>query len=187
MKQIIKSVFALSLLSMVSACRVAPKPAMPVSHDLGSIIPLKNSMAVTLTAPVWLWNEKIRYRLLYKDATAVAYYNLDRWAAPLPALLKHRLMVTANTTAQELHIHLTQFEQQFSAINNAHVLMTFTVSAFAGDSKLLLAKRSFTLSYKTTTADAEGAIAGFVVLTEQANKVISVWLESLLDTRNSGN
>jgi cholesterol transport system auxiliary component len=165
---------------------VSPNLTLPVSHDLGPIaLATKNSIPITVTAPVWLWNKRIRYRLLYKDATAVAYYNLDRWEAPLPALLEHRLMVTGKMQALTLQIQLTQFEQQFTEINTAHVLMAFTVSAFSGGSNLLLAKRSFTLSHKTATPDAEGAIAGFVVLTEQANKDLSVWLESLSDTGNS--
>ncbi|RLA21769.1 MAG: hypothetical protein DRQ62_09030 [Gammaproteobacteria bacterium] len=185
MKQIKKSVLGLSLLSMASACSVGSNPTMPVSHDLGSIaLANANSIPVTLTAPVWLWNQHIRYRLLYKDATAVAYYNLDRWEAPLPALLESRLKVTGKRQAFTLQIQLTQFEQQFEMINNAHVVMSFTARVFSGDSNSLLAKRSFTLSHKTATPDADGAIAGFVILTEEANKDISIWLEALADTDN---
>ncbi|OQK17484.1 hypothetical protein AU255_06285 [Methyloprofundus sedimenti] len=184
MKRIINKMLALSLLGIVTACSVGSHPAIPVSHDLGPIVLAKaDSIPVTLSAPVWLWSERIRYRLLYKDATAVAYYNLDRWEAPLPALLERRIKVTGKQPALKLQIRLTEFEQQFESINNAQVVMTFTVSAFSGDSNSLLAKRSFTLSHKTATADANGAIAGFVVLTEQANKEIAVWLTSLAKTK----
>ena len=180
MKRIIYRVLVISLLSMATACTIGSKPAMPVSHDLGPIgMPGADTIPITLSAPVWLWNERLRYRLLYKDATAIHYYNLNHWEAPLPALLERRLKVTGQQQALKLQIQLTQFEQQFETINNAHVVMSFTVSAFSGDSNSLLAKRSFTLSQPTVSADAEGAIAGFVVLTEQANKEISVWLESL--------
>ena len=51
--------------------------------------------------------------------------------------------------------------------------MTIMASAFSGDSNSLFAKPSFTLSQKTVSADADGAIEGFVVLTEQVNNVIS--------------
>ncbi|NYT47402.1 MAG: hypothetical protein H0A75_07345 [Candidatus Methanofishera endochildressiae] len=118
---------------------------------------------------------------LYKDATAI----LISGPGPLPALLERRLKVTAKQQALKLKIQLTQFEQQFEAIDSAHVEMAFTVSVFLGDSNSLLAKRSFTLSQQTVSADAEGAIAGFVVLTKQANKEISVWLESLPNPRES--
>ena len=180
MKHIINSMLALSLLGMATACSVGNKLAMPVSHDLGPIALVNvHSIPLTMSAPVWLWNERIRYRLLYKDATAVAYYNLDRWEAPLPALLERRLKVTGKQQGLTLKIYLTQFEQQFEAINNAHVLMAFTVSAFAGGSNSLLAERSFTLSQQTDSADADGAISGFVALTEQANKEMTLWLDSL--------
>jgi len=171
MKRIINRMLVLSLLGMVMACSVGSNPAMPVSHDLGPIVLAKaDSIPVTLSAPVWLWSERLRYRLLYKDPTAIHYYNLDRWEAPLPALLERRLKVTGKQQALTLQIRLTQFEQQFESINNAHVVMAFTVSVFLGDSNSLLAKRSFTLSQQTVSANANGAIAGFVVLAEQANK-----------------
>lgn len=187
MKRIIYRVLVISLLSMATACSVGSNPAMPVSHDLGPIVLAKaDSIPLSLSAPVWLWSERIRYRLLYKDPTAIHYYNLDRWEAPLPALLERRLKVIGQQKALTLQIQLTQFEQQFETINNAHVVMAFTVSAFSGDSNSLLAKRSFSLSHKTATADANGAIAGFVVLTEQANKEITMWMESLSDIGGVG-
>lgn len=183
MKRIIYRVLVISLLSIATACTMGSKPAMPVSHDLGPIgIPDANSITLTLSAPVWLWNERIRYRLLYKDPTAIHYYNLDRWEAPLPALLERRLKVSGQQQALTLQIQLTQFEQQFETINNAHVVMAFTASVFLGDSNSLLAKRSFILSQQTVSADAKGAIAGFVVLAEQANKEMILWLKSLSNT-----
>ena len=131
MKRIIYRVLVISLLSMATACTIGSKPAMPVSHDLGPIgVPGADTIPITLSAPVWLWSERLRYRLLYKDPTAIHYYNLDRWEAPLPALLERRLKVTGKQQALTLQIQLTQFEQQFETINNAYVVMAFTASAF---------------------------------------------------------
>jgi hypothetical protein len=145
MKQIINKVLVILFLSMASACSVGSKSAMPVSHDLGPIVVSNaDSISITLKAPIWLWNERIRYRLLYKDATVVGFYNLDRWEAPLPALLERQMNISRKGELIKLQIQLAQFEQQFETINSAHVVMTFTASAFSGDSDSLLAKRSFT-------------------------------------------
>ena len=185
MKRIINKVLAISFLSMASTCCVGSKPTMPVSHDFGpTVVSNADSISITLKAPIWLWNERIRYRLLYKDATVVGFYNLDRWEAPLPALLERQMNVSRKGELINLQIQLTQFEQQFETINSAHVVMSFKAIAFSGDSNSLLAKRSFTLSHKSDSPDADGAIAGFVVLTELANKDISIWLDSLSDTES---
>ena len=76
---------------------------------------------------------------------------------------------------------LTQFEQQFETADRAHVTLGLTVSAFAGENYRLLGKRSFTLSQKTVTPDAAGAIAGFIALTELVNADIQSWLKALPD------
>ncbi len=78
-----------------------------------------------------------------------------------------------------LLIQLTQFEQQFEKTDSAHVVMGFTVSAFACGDYKLLGKRSFRWSQKTVSADAASAIAGFIALTRQAKTDVQIWLETL--------
>ena len=104
---------AITLMATVSACSIGPNRGLPVSHDLGPMaISTAQDTAVTLDAPVWLWDERIRYRLLYEDATVIRHYNLDRWEAPLPVLLERRLTLNGNQPFM-VQINLTQFEQQF--------------------------------------------------------------------------
>lgn len=78
-----------------------------------------------------------------------------------------------------LHLWLTQFEQQFEATDNSHVLMSLAVSAFTSNDYQLLGRKSFRLSQKTVSPDVAGAIAGFVTLTEKAKNDIQVWLGTL--------
>ena len=176
---------AIILMATVSACSIGANHGLPVKHDLGPIsISTAQDAAVTLDAPVWLWDERIRYRLLYKDATAIHYYNLDRWEAPFPALLERRLTINSKRPFT-VQINLTQFEQQFETLNQARVVMSLMVSVFAAKDYRLIANRSFNLSQNTVSPDAAGAIAGFVTLTEQAKTDIQAWLETLPDAESA--
>ena len=88
---------ATTLIATVSACSIGSNRGSPVRHDLGPMaISATHGTPVTLDAPVWLWDERIRYRLLYEDATVIRHYNLDRWEAPLPVLLERRLTLNGN-------------------------------------------------------------------------------------------
>jgi len=176
---------AITLMATVSACSIGPNQGLPVRHDLGPMaISTAHGTAVTLDAPVWLWDERIRYRLLYEDATVIRHYNLDRWEAPLPVLLERRLTLNGNEPFV-VQIKLTQFEQQFETSNQARVVMSLLVSALAARDYRLIANRSFNLSQNTVSPDAAGAIAGFVKLTEQAKADIQAWLETLPDAESA--
>ena len=174
---------AISLLVMLSACSVGTKPSLPISHDFGPITEQGvDGIAVTFDAPVWLWDERIRYRMLYEDATIIRYYNLNRWEAPLPALLERRLTLSGKQPVK-ISIYLTQFEQQFTTSSQAHVVLSLTVSVFTEKDYRLIAKRSFNLSQHTVSPDASGAVASFMTLTEQAKTDIQAWLETLSYTK----
>jgi cholesterol transport system auxiliary component len=181
MKRFMKNLLAITMSITISACSISSKRESPVSHDLGPGAERTiDSATISLDAPVWLWDERIRYRLLYEDATIVRYYHRDRWEAPLPLLLERRL-ITAGMQPFTLQIQLMQFEQQFEAANSSHVLMSLVVSAFTREDFRLLDKQSFRLSKKTVSPDAAGAIAGFIALIEQAKTDIQIWLETLSD------
>lgn len=176
---------AMALMATVSACSVGPNRGSPVRHDLGPMaISTAQHTAVTLDAPVWLWDERIRYRLLYKDPTIIRYYNLDRWEAPLPTLLERRLTLNGRQPFA-VQIKLTQFEQQFETSNQARVILSLMVSAFAARDYRPIASRSFDLSQYTVSPDAAGAVAGFIALSEQAKAGIQAWLETLPSTENT--
>jgi len=175
-----ENLLAICLVIMTSACSVAYKSKLPVNHDLGPIAAgTTNNIPVTLEAPVWLWDDRIRYRLLYDDATVIHYYHLDRWEAPLPALLERQLTFSRKRQPIKLQVLLTQFEQQFKTASHTQVAMGLTVSAFSDSDYRLLGTRSFSLSQKTKSADAAGAIAGFITVIKQAKAGIAIWLETV--------
>ncbi len=176
------SLIAITLMATVSACSIGTHRGLPVRHDLGPIaISAAQDTAVTLNASIWLWDERIRYRLLYKDMTVIRHYNLDRWEAPFPALLERRLTINGKRPFT-VQINLTQLEQQFETLHQARVVMSLMVSVFATRDNRLIANRSFNLSQNTVSPDAPGAVAGFITLTDQAKTDIQAWLDTLSDT-----
>ena len=183
MKRYVMRLLVITLSVSISACSISSKSGLPISHDLGSNTEqTADSVTITLDAPVWLWDDRIRYRLLYDDdATVIRYYNRDRWVAPLPALLEHRLSVAGLRQPIHLQLQLTQFEQQFEAVDNADVVMTLKANAYANNGIRLLGKRTFNLSQKNVSPDAAGAITGFITLIEQAQTEIQTWLETMSD------
>lgn len=184
MKQLTSGLIAISLLATISACSIGSKPKLPVNHDLGPITEQhEDGLALTLDAPVWLWDERIRYRLLYQDATVIHYYHLDRWEAPLPALLERHLTINSEQPFT-VQIQLTQFEQQFETVDQARAVMNLRVSVFAKKDHRLIGQRSFKQLQNTVSADAAGAIAGFIAMTEQAKTGIQAWLKTLSDKRH---
>jgi len=175
---------ALALLTLItlinlSACSLQQTLSVPVTHDLGQLNNRQERIAITVDAPVWLWDSRIRYRLLYKDPTAIAYYNLDRWEAPIPTLLEQQLNIPELTKPLYLKIQLTQFEQRFSAPDKAQVIMELRVSTFSSKENTLLAKQTFKGVKITARPDAQGAILGFSQLTEQMNTQITAWLQRM--------
>jgi len=179
MKRIIKFFLVIAFAITLFACSVGSTSTILVRHDLGLVEGnTSNKISITLDAPVWLWEERIRYRLLYDDATVIHYYHKDRWEAPIPVLLEHRLSI-ASKRPLIMRIQLNQFEQHFDKADKAHVVMDLTVRVFAEKNNKLLGMRNFILSQATTSADAKGAIAGFVEMTEKANVEIQLWLDYL--------
>jgi cholesterol transport system auxiliary component len=174
-----------SAIIMASAgCSVAPKPSQPALHDFGApYLQYENGTfarpAVTVTAPKWLRDNRIRYRLLYAAPTRVRFYALDRWIAPPPELFEQHLIAGAKPLEYLLNIRLMDFEQQFEASDRARVVMRFYLEAYASDSKRQLGAHEFHLQQATQTPDAAGAVTAFAGLVQQAESRIQDWLAGL--------
>ncbi|HEY5140713.1 MAG TPA: hypothetical protein VIJ25_15575 [Methylococcales bacterium] len=173
---------------LVSATGCSSSPKQLVLHDFG--LPVTNStykseqgnkLAITVDAPTWLWDNRIRYRLLYASPTRVGFYSLDLWVAPPPELFEQLLISSGKIHDYSLSIWMYDFEQQFYAPDRARVVLCFTVEAYS----LVSGKKSYTqefyLEQPTVTPDASGAVNGFANLTRQAVDRIQAWLAGLSD------
>lgn len=185
MNRITNNCLPLILLAAFSGCSTTPDYSNPLSHDLGPAAQqTAQQCTVSVYAPVWLWDDRIRYRLLYDDATAVRYYNLDRWEAPLATLLQHHFMGLGSKPCR-LKIAVKQFEQQFQNPTDARVVIQLSVSALPENGGRPLTERSFSLSQKTATPDAAGAINGFIALLDRVKASIRTWLSTLPDRQTA--
>jgi cholesterol transport system auxiliary component len=169
-----------------TGCSVSPK--QPVLHDFGSPIQASayksgqgNKPSITVDAPTWLWDNRIRYRLLYASPTQVGFYALDLWIAPPPELFEQLLISSGKNWNYSLVIRLQEFEQQFDAHDRARVVLRFSVEAHAEGNNKIAGTQEFYLERSTATPDAAGALSGLVKLTQQAADRIQSWLAGLPD------
>jgi cholesterol transport system auxiliary component len=156
----------------------------PALHDFGlpqSTSTDSNKPAISVDAPTWLWDNRIRYRLLYASPTHVGFYALDQWLASPPELFQQQLIASGKIPAYPLHIQLLDFEQQFDAPSKARVVLRFSVEAFSPNDKRKLGSHEFRLQQTTKTPDAAGAIKGFSHLVQQADEQIRTWVMGLPD------
>lgn len=168
------------LIFFSAGCSVTEKK--PAFHDFGASMSTaihQDKALVSVNAPTWLWDNRIRYRLLFSAPTQVRFYGLDRWIASPPELLEQ--LLTSSDKAQDyiLIIRLHDFEQQFDEPDRARVVLRFSVEAYSVNNKQKIASREFYLQQPTKTPDAAGAINGFTDLTKQATEYIQAWLMEL--------
>jgi len=158
----------------------------PALHDfgVGNALPASGlhqsaSTEIKVSAPRWLSDNRIRYRLLYDQPTRVRFYNLDQWIAPPPELLRLHFAAGRLDPNYSLVIQLLNFEQQFESPANASVLLRFSADVFAAGSKNKRESREFVLRSGKVGPDAQGAVKGFAELAGQASQQIQAWLGAL--------
>lgn len=169
-----------------TGCGITPKQRQAARHDFGVSYARAESgpsakPTITITAPKWLWDNRIRYRLLYAAPTQVRFYALDRWIAAPPELFQQQLIAGLKSSDYLLNIRLLDFEQQFEAADRARAVMRFYLEAYSSDDKRLLGAQEFRLEQATQTADAAGAVTALSELAQQAEDRIQAWLARLPD------
>jgi cholesterol transport system auxiliary component len=163
-----------------AGCSVTAK--QPALHDFGLSVPAvvdQGKAAVSINAPTWLWDNRIRYRLLFASPSQVRFYGLDRWIASPPELLEQLLVFSGKARNFAVIIRLQDFEQQFDAPDRARVVLHFSVEAYSANNKQKIGTQDFYLQQLTKTPDAAGAISGFTDLAHQAAGKIQGWLLGL--------
>ncbi len=177
--------FLIGWLAFISAgCSVTGK--QPALHDFGlpvSAAIQQGRASITVNAPTWLWDNRIRYRLLFASPSQVRFYGLDRWIASPPELFEQLLSSSGKAQGYTLIIRLQDFEQQFDASDRARVVLRFSAVAHSADDNQAIATQEFHLEQATKTPDAAGAISGFTDLTQQAAGKIQDWFKGLSERR----
>jgi cholesterol transport system auxiliary component len=161
-----------------AACSLLPeRPAPAAAHDFGPQTPNAAHRehrwsSVIVEAPEWLRDERLHYRLLYREPTRVQNYAKDRWIAPPPDLLEQRLSGPgpADGSGCRLRIELRSFEQVFQEPDRAQVVIQFLAKGEEPEAVpvIVLAERQFALSLPAPSPDAAGAVQGLSRLVEDA-------------------
>jgi len=137
------NLFLISLFIISSVACSTSSESIAV-HDFG-MPPITNparlatdDIKIDVTAPEWLTDTRIRYRLNYADKTQIRYYAKDRWITPPVQLFKQYLLINQQATGlssrdkakYQLRIYLSDFEQQFDSPDHAHVLLSLLVETY---------------------------------------------------------
>jgi cholesterol transport system auxiliary component len=184
MKYLLTGLLFFSMLLSGTGCSTSSRK--PALHDFGPPVSIstkkskRNSTpAITVDAPTWLWDNRIRYRLLYASPTRVGFYALDLWIAPPPELFEQLLLSSGKIRNYSLIIWLHDFEQQFDTPGRARVILRFSVEAYSGDPDKKVNSLEFYLEQPAATPDAAGAVSASANLTRQAADRIQAWLTGL--------
>lgn len=179
-----KKLYSLSIALFLGSCTILPEIQPVAIHDFGFTFykPGNSDLAptqVSVEAPEWLADTRIRYRLLYAEPTQVRYYSLDQWIAPPNELFEQLLSTHTSGLPKLLAIQIQGFEQQFDAPGRAKALMRFSAVASSENSGDKLLKKDFVLQQPCPTADAKGAVTGFSILARNAVDQIQLWLKEI--------
>ena len=184
-------------LALLAACAVAPlsRDGM-ASYDFG--LPpsdkeanprLRHDLLVAaLSAPAWMDNAGIYYRLAYQDATRPQAYAQSRWVMPPAALLGQRLRASIVRASKAgvfapadgvradytLRLELEEFSQVFDAADKSHAVVRLRASLIRN--RGLVAQQSFGIEQAATTPNAEGGVRSLIAASDAAGNLLIDWL-----------
>jgi cholesterol transport system auxiliary component len=165
------------------SCTLYPeRPAPPALHDFGPFRPAREAFPwarAEVTAPDWMQDPRLHYRLLYAQSTEVRAYRQDSWVAPPAILLAQRLNGGQHSGPFRLRLALQNFEQIFDRPDRSRVVLAFLATVEREDRRGLLAERDFHFALPAPTADAKGALAAFPRLIGQAEEGLREWVQTL--------
>lgn len=173
---------------MLGGCSVLPAQAAQVqAHDFGPL-PAPGAAAAGLvridsvSAPAWIDDGAIHYRLLYSDPTSLRSYADHRWVAAPSEMFRLRLQSllgsAARGPARLVSVELMEFEQDFSSAKQASVQLTAKLTLRKAADGQLLGEKQLVLSIPSTP-DVQGAVTDLSKLAEQAAEQIAAWCDEI--------
>ncbi|MBA4218305.1 MAG: ABC-type transport auxiliary lipoprotein family protein [Roseateles sp.] len=181
---------ALAPTLLLGGCSLPPVTPAPTVYDLG---PAPSAPAgsggrlawriADVTAPPWLSEEGIAYRLAYQQAQRQQHYRDSIWAAPPPALLtqrlRERLVTPASCPARPaalLAVNLDEFEQVFSSPDASHVVLRLHATFWPASATGSTLQQHWRLQRPAPTADAAGAARGLAEAVDELMPQLADWL-----------
>jgi len=196
-------VFIAFLATLLTGCTLIPKESSPVSfYDFGlvsmstaeAVLPSQTTIQIAdISAPAWLDTQTIHYRLAYHDPARIYTYAGSRWNAPPAELLTERFRqyfatrnINANNQNKEhapagylLKIDLGEFTQIFNTPDSSEVVVQLRATLYEPVSRLPVAQQNFAGRQVTQTADAAGAVAAFILVSDNLQDELVQWLSGI--------
>ncbi|MCX7141899.1 MAG: ABC-type transport auxiliary lipoprotein family protein [Proteobacteria bacterium] len=156
------------------------KEANPrLQHDL---------VVAAVSAPAWMDNTAIYYRLAYEDAARPQPYAQSRWVMPPAALLGQRLranMARASKAAvftptdgvrveYTLRLELDEFSQVFDAVDKSRAVVRLRASLIRN--RAVVAQQTFGIEQAAATQNAEGGVRALIAAGDEAGNRLVDWL-----------
>lgn len=184
-------------LALLAGCSIAPHSReVTASYDFGLSRPDKEANArlrhdllvAALSAPAWMDNTGMHYRLAYQDATRPQAYAKSRWVMPPAALLGQRLRASiarASTAAvftpadgaraaYTLRLELEEFSQVFDTADKSRAVLRLRASLVRD--RGIVAQQAFSIEHAAATANAEGGVQALIAASDELGERLIDWL-----------
>jgi cholesterol transport system auxiliary component len=184
-------------LALLSGCALGPQTREGmVNYDFG--LPrsdkeanprLQQDLIVAgVSAPAWMDNSSIYYRLAYQDPTRPEAYAQSRWVMPPAALLGQRLRASIARASKAgvfapadgvhagytLRLELEEFSQVFDAADRSHAVLRLRASLIR--QRNVVAQQGFNLEHAAATPNAEGGVRALIAASDDAGEKLVDWL-----------
>lgn len=194
-------------LVLLSACAgLVDKPVQPTLYDLGPMA-VAAAAETTPSAPPLVVPElraagslegtSILYRLAYDDRHELRPYAESRWSAPVPELVRERLVAqlaaerpvlaardagalarSPGGAPQLLRLELQEFAHHFDAPDRSRARLRLLATLLQSDpaGERLLAQQVFEVSRPAPSADAAGGVKALAEAVDEAGARLRQWL-----------
>jgi cholesterol transport system auxiliary component len=192
--------------ALTAGCSInRPESALPVSFDLGpapsyarSAPAISGALLIPqVSAPPWLDEERIVYRLLYEDASRPQAYAMSRWTAEPASLVTARLrsrfaavsrgVVTPSDGARSdytLRVDLEDFSQAFEQPGESRVTLRARATLLATAERRLIAQQLFDLQ-RPAPPNAAGAVKTLTEATDAFVEALVAWTVQNVKNRDA--
>ena len=184
-------------LALLAGCATTPQSRDGTAgYDFGLSLQDKEAnprlqqdlVIAAVTAPAWMENTGIYYRLAYQDASRPQAYALSRWVMSPAALLSQRLRASvarANKAAvftpadgaradYTLRLELEEFSQVFDAADKSRAVVQLRASLIRN--RGVVAQQGFSVERAAATPNAEGGVQALIAASDAAGNSLIDWL-----------
>jgi cholesterol transport system auxiliary component len=184
-------------LALLAGCALGPQTREGMaSYDFGlprsdkDVSPRlhQDLVVANVTAPDWMDNSGIYYRLTYRDAMRPEAYSLSHWVMSPAALFGQRtraniarassagvfLPADGVRAGYTLRLELEEFSQVFDAPNRSRAVLHLRASLI--QQRAVVAQQSFSIEHAAATPNAEGGVRALIAASDAAGEKLIDWL-----------